>query len=381
MTIMNKTIPYSRQHIDQKDIDSVVKVLKSDWITQGPTIEKFERTVAKFVGNKHAVAVSSGTAALHAACFAAGIEPEDEVLVPTLTFAASANCVLYLRAKPVLVDINYETGNIDLNEIRKKITQKTKAIIAVDFAGHPADWDKLKKLARKYNLILIDDAAHALGSQYRGKMIGSIADLTCFSFHPVKTITTGEGGMVITNNKNYYRRLLRFRHHGIIKKPKVGGWFYEMIDLGFNMRMTDIQAALGLSQLSKIQEFIKKRRSIVKFYNQQFAKLDYIKVPKEKDGVSCAWHIYPARFNLSKIRKSKKQIYDFLKNEGLGVQVHYIPVHFHPYYQKSLKYKKGAFRNAEKFYEEEISLPLFPSMTNVQIDHVIKSIKKLLKSH
>src|SRR3989344_4427908 len=261
MTIMNKTIPYSRQHIDQKDINSVVKVLKSDWITQGPTIERFERTVAKFVGNKHAVAVSSGTAALHAACFATGIEPEDEVLVPTLTFAASANCILYLRAKPILVDIDYETGNIDLDGIRKKITKRTKAIIAVDFAGHPADWGKLKKLAKRYKLILIDDAAHALGSKYQNKMIGSIADLTCFSFHPVKTITTGEGGMVLTNNKNYYERLLRFRHHGIIKKPKVGGWFYEMIDLGYNLRMTDIQAALGVSQLGKIDKFIQKIRA------------------------------------------------------------------------------------------------------------------------
>ena len=381
MNSKNQTIPYSRQHIDQKDIDSVVKVLKSDWITQGPTIEKFERAVAKFVGNKHAVAVSSGTAALHAACFATGIEPEDEVLVPTLTFAASANCILYLRAKPILVDIDYETGNIDLDGIRKKITKRTKAIIAVDFAGHPADWDKLKKLAKRYKLILIDDAAHALGSKYQNKMIGSIADLTCFSFHPVKTITTGEGGMVVTNNKNYYERLLRFRHHGIIKKPKVGGWFYEMIDLGYNLRMTDIQAALGVSQLGKIDKFIQKRRAIVARYNKNFQELPNIKVPEEKKGVFCAWHLYPAKFNLKKIRKSKKQIYDFLKNEGLGVQVHYIPVHFHPYYQKFLKYKKGAFRNAEKFYEEEISLPLFPSMTNVQIDHVIKSIKKLLKSH
>jgi len=394
---MKPLIPYSKQWIDNSDIKYITKILRSDWITQGPTIEKFEKTIAKYVGTKYAVAVSSGTAALHAACFAAEIKPSNEVIVPTLTFAASANCVLYLGAKPVLVDIDYETGNIDVNEIRKKITKRTKAIIAVDFAGHPADWDKIKKVAKSHNLVTIDDAAHALGSQYHGQKIGSIADLTIFSFHPVKTITTGEGGMVVTNNKNYYERLLRFRHHGIIKKTKIGGWFYEMVDLGYNLRMTDIQAALGISQLGKIDKFIKKRRAIVKKYNKNFQDLPNIKVPKEKKGSICAWHLYPARFNLQKLGKTKKQIYDFLKSKGLGVQVHYIPIHFHPYYQKHFGYKrslqpssfdklrttgpkKGDFNNAEKFYEEEISLPLFPSLKKTEIDYVVKTVKNLIRS-
>src|SRR3990170_7643571 len=250
---MPKIIPYGHQSIDKSDIQAVVQVLKSDRITQGPIIDKFENALAKFVGAKYAVCVSSGTAALHAACIASGIESGDEVIVPTLSFLATANCVLYCGAKPVLVDVYDDTLTINVEETKKKITEKTKAIIAVDFAGHPAGWDKLKELAKKYNLILIDDAAHAVGSQYQGKMIGSIVDLTCFSFHPVNTITTGEGGAITTNNKVYFERLKRLRHHGIYKNSilskKYGGWFYQINELGYNYRMTDIQAALGISQL------------------------------------------------------------------------------------------------------------------------------------
>lgn len=377
---MKRNIPYSKQSIDDSDIRSVIRVLRSDWLTQGPTINKFEESIATYVEAKYAAALSSGTGALHAACFAAGIGPGDEVIVPAMTFAASANCILYLGAKPVLVDVDYENGNIDIDQLRKKVSKKTKAIIAVDFAGHPADWKSIREIAKYYKLLTIDDAAHALGSVYLGRKIGSIADLTIFSFHPVKTITTGEGGIVVTNNRTFYESILRFRHHGVVKRPTKGSWFYQMIDLGFNYRMTDIQAALGISQLKKIEKFINKRRAIVKIYNKHFDKLSGIKTPREKKGVRAGWHLYPARFNMSGLGKNKKELFEFLKRHGLGVQVHYIPIHFHPYYQKHLGYKIGDFPVAEKFYQEEISLPLYPELTSSEINFVIKTVKSMLNS-
>src|SRR3989344_5230791 len=328
---IKKLIPYSKQWINHEDITEVVKVLKSDWITQGPKIEEFEKTLARYVSAKYAVAVSNGTAALHLACLVAGIGPSDEVIIPTLSFVATANCVLYCGAKPVLVDVYEDTLTINVEDVENKITKKTKAIIAVDFAGHPADWDKLKELAKKHNLILIDDAAHALGSKYRGKMIGSIADFTCFSFHPVKIITTGDGGAVITNNKNYYEKLLSLKHHGIVKtqnlSKKYGDWYYDIKELGFNYRLTDIQASLGISQLKNINSHIKRRRSIWQRYQKALDSNHLIKLPTEKEGCFCAWHIFPIKFNLEVMKKNRRQVFDELKDAGIRVQVHYIPIH------------------------------------------------------
>jgi len=270
MSIKKKTIPYGHQWIDNKDIKEVIKVLRSDWITQGPKVDEFEKAVAKYCGVRYAVAVSSGTAALHAAYAVAGIGPGDEVITTPLTFAAATNGIVYCGGKPVFADIQEDTLNIDPKEIEKKITKKTKAIAPVDFAGHPSDYDEILKIAKKYKLLIIEDAAHALGSEYKGKKIGSFADMTILSFHPVKAITTGEGGMILTNNKDFYEKLKIFRHHGIVKKPEEGGWYYEIENPGYNYRLTDFQCALGLSQLKKIDKFIKRRREIVEKYNYAF---------------------------------------------------------------------------------------------------------------
>lgn len=369
-------IPYGHQLIDDSDISSVVDVLKSDWITQGKRIEQFEKSLSKFVGAKFACVVANGTCALHAACIATGIRPGDEVIVPALTFVAGANCVLYCGAKPVLCDVYPDTITIDVEQAQKKITKKTRAIIAVDFAGHPADWDKLKKLADKYHLILIADASHALGSVYKGRRIGSIADLTTFSFHPVKTITTGEGGAVVTNEKRYFETVKKIRHHGI-SRPKEskskGGWYYDVNTLGYNFRMTDIQAALGISQLKKIDSFIHTRRKIWGIYQKQLRNVDGVSLPVEKKEAKSAWHLFPIRVS-SKIRK---KVFDKMRKMGIGVQVHYVPIHFFSIYQKG--YKFGDFPNAEKYYSEAISLPLYAGLNFDQQLYVIESLKKALQ--
>ena len=378
---MPKIIPYVHQSIDKSDIQAVVQVLKSYRITQGPIIDKFENALAKFVGAKYAVCVSSGTAALHAACIASGIESGDEVIVPTLSFVATANCVLYCGAKPVLVDVYVDTLTINAEEVAKKITKKTKAIIAVDFAGHPAHWDKLRKLAQKHDLILIDDAAHALGSVYKEKSIGSIAGLTAFSFHPVKTITTGEGGAIATNSEALYGRLKKFRHHGIEKDKKndkkYGSWYYEINNLGYNYRITDLQAALGLSQLKKIKKNIKVRRFLWNRYKEKLNNLKAIDLPIEKDNAISAWHIYPIRLN-NKAKKSRREVFDFLRKANIGVQVHYIPIHFHSLYKKLFGYAKGDFPVAEKYYESALSLPLYVSLSKQDQDYVIRKLKESL---
>lgn len=376
-------IPYGHQSVDRRDIETVVDVLKSDWLTQGSKILEFETKFSKFVGSRNAVAVSSGTAALHAACIACGIGPNDEVLVPTLSFVATANCVLYCGAKPVLIDVYPDTLTINVEAAEKKINKRTKAIIAVDYAGHPADWDKLKTLAKKHKLILIDDAAHALGSRYKNQMIGSIADLTTFSFHPVKTITTGEGGCVTTNSEVYYNRLLRFRNHGIYKNQGIlkryGGWYYEIRDLGFNYRMTDIQAALGVSQLKKFDVFSKKRRTIWNKYQKSFNGDPRFELPTEKKGTWPVWHIYPLRLNLKKIKKSRRQIFDQLRKAGIGVHVFYIPIHKQPLYFKQFKYKAGEFPVAEDYYKRVLILPLFPSLKDSEQSFIIRELEKILK--
>jgi len=377
---MSKIIPYGHQSIDKKDIDAVSKVLLSGWITQGFAVEKFEKSLASFVNTKYCAAVSSGTAALHLACLAAGIGPSDEVIVPTLSFVATANCILYCGAKPVLVDVYDDTLTINAEEVERKITKKTKAIIAVDFAGHPADWDKLKILAKKYRLTLIDDAAHALGSRYRNKPIGSIADLTTFSFHPVKTITTGEGGAITTNNKKLYEKISRLRHHGIIKTNKLSQkydqWYYQINELGYNFRLTDIQATLGESQLKKIDSFINKRREIWQRYNKAFDKTHGLILPVEKDNYFCAWHIYPIRIISNKI--ARKEFFDKLRRAGIGVQVHYIPIHLFNFYKRKFDYQNNNFPVAEKYYQQALTLPLFVGLKGEDQEYIIREVKEAL---
>lgn len=369
---MAKKIPYGHQWIDKKDIANVVKILKSDWLTQGPEIEKFEKAVARFCGAKYACAVSSGTAGLYIAYKAAGIKDGDEVITTPLTFAATSNMMALLGAKPVFVDIDPETLNINSEDIKTKINGKTKAIVPVDFAGHPCDYDKILKIAKENNLLVIEDACHALGAEYKGRKIGSISDLTVLSFHPVKHITTGEGGMVLTNNEELYKRLKLFRNHGIVKKPENGAWYYEIEEPSFNFRITDFQSALGNSQLKKLNQFIQKRRNIVKIYQKELRNVKSIKLPVEKDSVKHAWHLYPIQ-----VSGNRREIFDALQKNGIGCQVHYIPLHLHPFYKSKFGYKKGDFPKAENYYEKAITLPLFPAMTLSQISKVVKEVKKI----
>ncbi len=377
----NKFIPYGHQWIDKKDINEVAKTLGTDWITQGPKIGEFEEAVCKYCRAKYGVALSSGTAALHAAYSVAGIGLGDQVITTPLTFAATANTAAHCGAELVFVDIQKETLNINPKEVEKKITKKTRAISIVDFAGHPCDFNEIKKIAEKYNLLIIEDAAHSLGSEYRGKKIGSLADMTIFSFHPVKTITTGEGGMVLTNRKDFYDKLKIFRHHGITKKPEKGDWYYEIENPAYNYRLTDFQCVLGISQLKKLNKFIKKRREIVAEYNKAFKNIKEIITPKEKNYLKSAWHIYVIQLCLDKLRVNRRKIFKALRKNNIGVQVHYMPLHLHPFYQRKFGYKKGDFPVAEEYYQRAITLPLFPKMTNEEVKRVIKTTKKIINSY
>ncbi|MBI4122982.1 MAG: UDP-4-amino-4,6-dideoxy-N-acetyl-beta-L-altrosamine transaminase [Parcubacteria group bacterium] len=373
-----KTIPYGHQQIDGSDIASVVRILKSDWITQGPRVEQFEQAIAGYCGVKYAVAFSSGTAALHAAYAAARIGPGDEVITTPMTFAATANAIVYCGGKPVFADIQENTLNISPEAIKKKITKRTKALAPVDFAGHPAELDTIKKIAREHNLLVIEDAAHALGSEYKGKKVGSFSDMTMFSFHPVKAITTGEGGMVVTDRKDFYRTLKAFRNHGLIRKPERGAWYYEIERPGYNYRISDIQCALGLSQFQKLDRFVKTRREIVRRYNQAFRNISEIILPVEKAYARSAYHLYPIRLRLELLKTGRRKIFEALRNKGLGVQVHYIPVHLHPFYKKTFGYKKGDFPIAEQYYERAITLPLFPKMISGEIRAVVRAVREII---
>ncbi len=375
-------LPYGRQWLDEDDIQAVVNVLRGDYLTTGPTVTLFEEKLAEYVGARYAAAFSSGTAALHGACFAAGISRGDEVITTPLTFAASANCVLYQGGRPVFADIDPKTFNINCDSIEKLTTKKTKVIIPVDFAGQPVNLERIRDTAQKHNLIVIEDAAHALGAAYKGKKIGSISDMTMFSFHPVKHITTGEGGVITTNHNEFYDRLIDFRTHGITRERQKlmenhGPWYYEMQYLGYNYRITDIQAALGISQLKKLDYFIKKRRLYAKMYNEAFSQIEQISIPYQSKEAESSWHLYIISLNLNKLKVGRKEIFEALQKENIGVNVHYIPVYYHPYYQR-LGYKKGLCPDAESIYEKIITLPLFPLMTEQDVKDVIASVKKVL---
>ena len=378
LPIRKEFLPYGQQWIDDEDIKAVNDVLKSGWLTQGPKIDEFEQIVAKYCKSKYAVAFSNGTAALHACMFTIGIRDSDEVITSPITFAASSNCVLYCSGKPVFADIKKDTYNIDPNEIKKHITSKTKAIIPVDFTGQPCDLDEIKEIANDNDLIVVEDATHAIGAEYKGNKIGILSDLTTFSFHPVKQITTGEGGMVLTNNKEYYERLKIFRTHGITKdqeklQKNEGGWYYEMHYLGHNYRITDIQCALGISQFKKLDEFIKRRREIVKMYNDAFSDLKEIITPYEKSDVKSAYHLYVVQL----LNMNREKVFDGLRAENIGVHVHYIPVHLQPYYKKELGYLEGDFPTAEEYYNRALTLPLFPKMSDNDVNDVIDAVKKV----
>lgn len=381
--LLKRKISYGHQYIDEDDIQAVVEVLKSDYLTCGPKIEEAEKKLCKVTGAKYAVLVSSGTAALHACCFAAGIGPGDEVITTPITFAASANCALYCGAKPVFADIKTDTYNIDPSSIEKCITSRTKAVIAVDFTGQAVEIDKIKKICDKHNLIFIEDAAHSLGTKFNGKPVGSLADMTEFSFHPVKTCTAGEGGAITTNNFELYKKLILFRTHGITRdvnymdKPTEGGWYYQQVDLGFNYRITDIQAALLSSQLDKLEMFAQKRKQLVKKYDEAFSKIPEIVIQEEISESDTVRHLYIIQLNLEMLKVNRQTIFNALQAEGLGVNVHYIPVYTFPFY-KRLGYQKGICPNAERLYERIISIPLHYGITNEIQEKIIEAIKQVI---
>ncbi len=378
-------LAYGKQMIDDKDIEAVVEILRGDYLTTGPNVAHFEEKIAEYVGAPYAVAVSNGTAALHMAMFGCGIEPGDEVIVTPMTFAASSNAILYMGAVPVFADIDEATMNIDMKSIQSKITDKTKAIVAVDFTGQPVDLEEIMALAKKHHLYVIEDGAHSLGSEYKGKKVGTFADVTTFSFHPVKPITTGEGGIATTCNPEIYNRMKLFRSHGITREQEAlvdteqGSWYYEQQLLGYNYRLTDIQAALGTSQLHKIEQFISRRREIVARYNEAFKEIEGLIIPYEKEDRKSGSHIYIIRFDLEQFTATRREIFDALKAEKIGVNVHYIPVYYHPYYRE-LGYQRGICPVAEKVYEEMITLPLFPAMTDQDIADVIEAVQKVVQA-
>ncbi len=373
-------IPYGRQFIDQDDIEAVLNVLKSDWLTTGPKVDEFEEKVCEFVGARYAVAVSSGTAALHCAMFAIGIKPGDEVIIPPMTFAATANCVVFQGGKPVIVDVAQDTLLIDPVCIKEIMSPKTRAIIAVDYTGHPCDYDTITDISKSNKIPLVADACHSLGAKYKGKLVGSLADLSVLSFHPVKHITTAEGGMILTDNKEYYERMRLFRNHGIKtdhrQREKQGSWIYEMTELGYNYRITDIQCALGITQLHKLPEFLSKRRAIAKKYDKAFAEIESIQPLFVQNYVQHAYHLYVVRLKKGKSEKDRSQIFREMREKGVGVNVHYIPVHLHPYYRRKFNTVEGLCPVSETAYEEIISLPMHPNLSDDETNRVIDTLIK-----
>lgn len=381
--VRGNKIYYGRQCVGEDDIKAVSEVLRSPFITCGPRVEEAERKLAEYTGAKHAVICSNGTAALHCACIAAGIGPGDEVITTPLTFAASANCAVYCGARPVFADIDLETYNIDPESIRKLVTPKTKAVVAVDFTGQAVKIKEIRKICDEHHLVFIEDAAHAIGTRYNGSMVGSLADMTCFSFHPVKTITCGEGGAITTNSDEFYQKLVLAHIHGITHDddlmedaPHEGIWYYEQISLGFNYRMTDFQAAFLLSQLGKIEDFKKRRQEIVNKYNEAFRNVPGIIVQREIAESDTCRHLYIIRLDLDKLTCSRRQFFDAMSAENVQCQIHYVPVYWFPFY-RHMGYNKGLCPNAEEVYKSIMSIPLYPSLTDADTDDVIHAVKKI----
>lgn len=385
--VRGEKIYYGRQWIDETDVEAVCVTLKSDFLTCGPKVTELEHELETYTGAKYAVAVSNGTAALHCACIAAGIGRGDEVITTPLTFAASANCILYCGAKPVFADIDPENYNIDPDSIEAHITPKTKAVIAVDFTGQAVKIKEIREICHKHNLIFIEDAAHAIGTRYDKRPVGSLADMTCFSFHPVKTVTAGEGGAITTNDERLYRKLILAHTHGIAhdkllmeEKHNEEPWYYEQISLGYNYRMTDFQAALLLSQLSKLETFKARRQEIVEKYNKAFSNIPEIIIQRKiKESDTCQ-HLYVIRLNLEKLICSRSQFFNAMSAENIQCQVHYIPVYWFPYYRQ-MGYEKGLCPNAEEIYREILSIPLYPKMTDQDAEDVIRAVAKIVKTY
>jgi UDP-4-amino-4,6-dideoxy-N-acetyl-beta-L-altrosamine transaminase len=359
-------------------------VLRSDWLTTGPVVGQLEGAFATRVGAAYAVVVNSGTAALHAATSAAGIRPGDEVIVPGLTFAASANCVIYQGGTPVFADVRPDTLNLDPAAVEAAITPHTRAIVVVDYSGQPADLDELGAIARQHDLHLIEDAAHALGATYRGRPVGGISPLSTFSLHPVKHITTGEGGVITTQDESLAQRMRWFRNHGITtdhrQRAEKGGWFYEMVDLGYNYRLPDLNCALGLSQLDRLDAWLARRRAIARSYDAAITGAPGLTPPVSLPDREPAWHIYPLRLDLDQLRVGRAKVFAALRAENIGVNVHYIPVYWHPYYQ-ALGYRKGICPRAEEAYERLITLPLFPAMSDRDVTDVIEAVRKVARAY
>ncbi len=375
-------LPYGRQSIDEDDIQAVVETLRSDWLTTGPNVAEFEEAFAEWVGARYAVSFSSGTAALHGAAFVAGLRVGDEALTSPLTFVATANCVLYQRATPVFVDVCSDTLNLDPEQLECKISDKTRVILAVDYAGHPADFEAIVRIAGSRGLVDIEDACHALGAAYHGRQVGSVAHLTVFSFHPVKHLSTGEGGMVTSDDAGWARMLRQFRNHGISSEARERrGWQYEMVMLGFNYRLTDIACALGISQLTKIEANLARRREIAAQYAAALQGMPELLLPCVRADVDPAWHLYPIRLNLGRLPATREQIFRALRAENIGVNVHYIPVHLQAYYRGRFGYRGGEYPVAENAYEHLISLPMFHGMTDEDVGDVISAVEKVCSAY
>ncbi|MDO4943454.1 MAG: UDP-4-amino-4,6-dideoxy-N-acetyl-beta-L-altrosamine transaminase [Lachnospiraceae bacterium] len=387
-TPIRKTkIFYGHQWVDEEDVSAVANILRGDYLTCGPAVSEMERSLEKYTGAKYAVAVSNGTAALHCACIAAGVGSGDEVITTPITFAASANCALYCGAKPVFADINPETYNIDTESIRAHITDKTKAVVAVDFTGQAVDVEKIRAICDEFNLIFIEDAAHSIATKYNGQQVGSLADITTFSFHPVKTITGGEGGACLTNDEVLYKKLVLAHTHGITHDesmmegaPHEGSWYYEEISLGYNYRITDFQAGLITSQMKKLDKFAARRKEIVNRYNEAFKSIPEIIVQKEIPESDTCRHLYIIRLDLDKLNCSRREFFDAMSAENVQCQIHYVPVYWFPYYQH-LGYEHGLCPQAEEVYKGIMSIPLYPKMTDEDVEDVIKAVKKIVEAY
>ena len=383
--VREKKLFYGHQYIDDADIEAVVRTLKSDYLTCGPEITALEEKLCRVTGAKYAVVCSNGTAALHMACQAAGVAEGDEVITTPITFAASANCALYCGAKPVFADIDEKTYNIDPAEVARKVTERTKAVVAVDFTGQAVDLNPLRRLCSERGIVLIEDGAHSIGTTYDGQGVGSIADMTTFSFHPVKTVTGGEGGAVLTNDETYYKKLLLYRSHGItrdetmLERMSEGPWYYEQIALGMNYRMTDIQASLVNSQLDKLEMFQKRRKEIVARYNEAFSQMPELVVQQEIPESNTTRHLYILRIRPEMLNIDRAQFFQYMGAENIVCNVHYIPVYRHPYYEK-LGYEKGLCPKAEALYETMMSLPLYYSLTDKDVDDVIHAVRKIVEN-
>ena len=366
-------LPYGRQQIDEDDIGSIIEVLRSDWLTTGPKVAAFEQALVDYADCGYAVAVSSGTAALHAACHAVGITTGDEVIVPAITFVATANAVVYCGGTPVFADVNPDTLLVDVADIEARISPRTKAIVAVDYAGQPCDYDALRQLAQKHNLALIADASHSLGAAYHGRRCGSLADITTFSFHPVKPLTTAEGGAVCTANPDYAERLRRFRNHGIsLDHQQRSDWRYEMTDLGFNYRLSDLQCALGISQLKKLDEQISRRRKLAATYHLYLRDNSAIKPLHVLPGIDHGYHLFVVKVPVSK----REDIFHQMRRQHIGLNVHYLPVYLHPFYRQQLGYGTGICPVAEQAYKEILSLPMFAGMTDDDVERVVTELQR-----